>query len=51
MAVCTEERGNLQNKVTRIHGCRLLFFMTRYKMILQLNKLNKERDSTFLETF
>lgn len=36
VAVCTEERGNLQNKDTRIYGCRLffVFFMIRYKMIL-----------------
>jgi len=25
VAVCTEERGNLQNKDTRIYGCRLFF--------------------------
>lgn len=45
MAVCTEERGDFQNKDTRIYGCRL-FFCFFYDQIQYdfVVKLNKERE-------
>ena len=37
VAVCTEERGNLQNKDTRIYGCNFFFLFSFLRLADQMS--------------